>query len=311
MNRSYLAGIAALVSVTAIWGSTFPLTKDMLLRLPVADLYAVRFAIAVAVLMAIRPRSILGLTRRTWLTGIALGLVYGAALVVQTLALIELPSSVSGFVTGSYLVLTPLLAWVWTRTVPERRTWVAVALATAGMAAFTLLSGGDTGGVIAPGPVALTLLSAALYAVHIVALGRWSSPEEAYPLSIIQILTLTVIMWVAAAPGGVAMPATTADWAGVLYLATIAGAFTFLAQTWAQAHVPPTAAAVVISAEPLWATGFAFALYDEALTWPVLVGGACVVAAMILVAWPRREAAVPHWLPEEATCPASPVPPGR
>ncbi|GIH26800.1 permease [Acrocarpospora phusangensis] len=311
MNRTYLAGIACLVSVTAIWGSTFPLTKDLLLRLPVADLYAVRFAIAVAVLVAIRPKALAGLSRRTWLTGVALGLVYGAALVVQTFALIELPSSVSGFVTGSYLVLTPLLAWLWTRHAPERSTWLAVALATAGMAAFTLLSGGDAGGVIEAGPVALTLLSAVLYAVHIVALGRWSSPAEAYPLAIIQILTLTVIMWVAAAPGGVALPASAGDWAGVLYLATIAGAFTFLAQTWAQAHVPPTAAAVVISAEPLWATGFAFALYGEALTWPVLVGGTCVVAAMILVAWPRREATVPDWLPEEATCPASPVPPGH
>ncbi|WP_214108460.1 DMT family transporter [Acrocarpospora catenulata] len=297
MSRSYLAGIAALVGVTAIWGSTFPLTKDLLLRLPVADLFAVRFALAAATLLALRPRALRGLPRRTWLTGVALGLVYGAALLVQTFALIELPSSVSGFVTGSYLVMTPLLALLWTRVAPSRRTWSAVALATAGMAAFTLLSGPGGAGAIAAGPVLLTLFSALLYALHIVALGRWSIPAEAYPLSVIQILTLTAITGLSATPGGIALPTSPGDWAGVLYLATIAGALTFLAQTWAQAHVPPTAAAVLISAEPLWATAFAATLYAEPVTWPVLIGGACVITAMILVAWPGRE--TPGRPPEE------------
>jgi drug/metabolite transporter (DMT)-like permease len=85
----------------------------------------------------------------------------------------------------------------------------------------------------------------------------------------------------------VALPANAGDWTGVLYLATLAGALTFITQAWAQAHVPPTPAAVVYSAEPLWATAFAVVLYGEPLTWPVFVGGGCILAAMLLVSRPE------------------------
>ncbi|WP_083950065.1 DMT family transporter [Herbidospora yilanensis] len=294
-RRHYHLGVLALVSVTAVWGSTFPLTKDLVARLPIADLYAARFGIAVVVLIAVRPRALRNLTPRLWGTGALLGGVYGVALTLQTIGLAELPSSVSGFVTGSYLVLTPLIALVWLKTRVSRPTWAAVGLATVGTASFSLLSGP----VGAPaGAVALTAVSAALYAVHLVALGKWSRPEDAYALSVVQILTLAVVMTVAAAPGGITLPHGAADWTGVLYLATVAGAGTFLAQTWAQAHVPPTTAAVVIAVEPVWATAFAAVLYGEPLTWTVLVGGGCMLAAMGIVARP---------VPEERPCPESPV----
>ncbi|GAB1821810.1 DMT family transporter [Herbidospora sp. RD11066] len=288
-------GVLALVSVTAIWGSTFPLTKDLVARLPIADLYAARFLIAVLVLIAIRPRALANLTPRLWGTGALLGVVYGIALTLQTIGLAELPSSVSGFVTGSYLVMTPLIALVWLKTRVSRSTWAAVGLATVGTASFSLLSGPASAPVQA---VALTAVSAALYAVHLVALGKWSRPEDAYGLSVVQILTLAVVMTVAAAPDGITLPQSAGDWTGVVYLATIAGAGTFLAQTWAQAHVPPTAAAVVIAVEPVWATAFAAVLYGEPLTWTVLVGGGCMLAAMGIVARP---------VPEETKCAESPV----
>ncbi|GLX94439.1 DMT family transporter [Herbidospora sp. NBRC 101105] len=294
-RRHYHLGVLALVSVTAIWGSTFPLTKDLVARLPIADLYAARFGIAVVVLIAVRPRVLGNLSPRLWGTGALLGLLYGLALTLQTIGLAELPSSVSGFVTGSYLVMTPLIALVWLKTRVSRPTWAAVGLATVGTASFSLLSG--SGGAPA-GAVALTAVSALLYAVHLVALGKWSRPEEAYALSVVQILTLAVVMTVAAAPGGITLPEGAGDWIGVLYLATVAGAGTFLAQTWAQAHVPPTAAAVVIAVEPVWATAFAAVLYGEPLTWTVLVGGGCMLAAMGIVARP---------VPEERPCPESPV----
>nr|WP_083976290.1 DMT family transporter [Herbidospora sakaeratensis] len=294
-RRHYHLGVLALVSVTAIWGSTFPLTKDLVARLPIADLYAARFGIAVVVLVAIRPKALRHLPARLWAVGALLGLVYGVALTLQTIGLAELPSSVSGFVTGSYLVMTPLIALVWLKTRVGRSTWAAVGLATVGTASFSLLSG--PAGAPA-GAVALTAVSAALYAVHLVALGKWSRPQDAYALSVVQILTLAVVMTVAAAPGGITLPQNAVDWTGVVYLATIAGAGTFLAQTWAQAHVPPTAAAVVIAVEPVWATAFAAVLYGEPLTWTVLVGGGCMLAAMGIVARP---------VPEERPCPESPV----
>ncbi|MBO3748034.1 DMT family transporter [Streptosporangiaceae bacterium NEAU-GS5] len=285
-RRGYVAGVGALSAITAIWGSTFAVTKDMLTRLPIADLYAVRFAIAAAVLIAIRPRALRRLPARVWRSGITLGLIYGTALVLQTAGLRELPSSVSGFVTASCVIITPLIALVWIRLAPGRRTWLAVGLAAAGMSVFTLVSGSE-GGVVSAVAIVATLVSAVLYALHVVATGRWTSPSHAYPLAVIQILTLLTLMWAWALPGGVQIPATAGDWAGVAYLATLAGALAFLTQAWAQAHVPPTPAAVVYSAEPLWATACAVIVYGEPLAWPVYLGGGCILAAMLLVSRPE------------------------
>ncbi|MEV6984946.1 DMT family transporter [Sphaerisporangium sp. NPDC051017] len=288
VRTRHLAGVAALLGVTAVWGSTFPLTKDMVTRLPVIDMLAARYLISVAILLALRPRALRGIGPGAWRAGVALGLVYGAALVTQTYGLKALPSSVSGFVTGSYVVMTPLLALLWFRTPITARTWTAVGLAVAGLGAITLMSGDAGGGSVSGAGLALTLGSAALYAVHVVALGRWSRPEHAYALAVLQVGTMALVCTAVAAPGGIALPATPGDWAGLVYLATAAGALSFLAQTWAQAHVPATPAAVVMSIEPLWATAFATLLYGEAAGWSLLVGGTCLLTAMVLVAVPAR-----------------------
>jgi drug/metabolite transporter (DMT)-like permease len=284
--------VAALLGVTAVWGTTFPLVKDMITRLPVADMFAVRYMLSVALLLAIRPAALRGLSSRAWRAGTGLGLVYVAALVTQTLGLKALPSSVSGFVTGSYVVMTPLLGLAWFRTRVTARTWTAVGSAVAGLAAFTLMAGGN-GGRVPAGGLALTLVSAALYAVHVVALGRWSRPGEVYALTVIQIGTMALVLTAVAVPGGITVPGTAADWAGLVYLATFAGALSFLAQTWAQSRVPAVTAAVVMSVEPLWATAFAVLLYGEAAGWSLPVGGGCVLLATILVALPSRATPAP------------------
>ncbi|MFC6084081.1 DMT family transporter [Sphaerisporangium aureirubrum] len=281
----YLAGVGGLLAVTAVWGTTFPLVKDMTTRLPVADLLAVRYLLSGALLVALRPRTVAAATRRTWRTGAGLGVVYVGALVTQTYGLTLLPSPVSGFVTGSYVVATPLLGLAWFRTRVTGRTWLATGLAVAGLAAFTLMAGGD-GGAVSSAGLALTVLSALLYAVHVVALSRWSRPAEAYALSVAQIATLALVLTAVAAPGGVTLPATPADWAGLVYLATVAGALSFVTQTWAQAHIPAAPAAIVMSVEPLWATAFAVLLYHETAGWSLLAGGACVLAATLLVSSP-------------------------
>ncbi|GAA2875119.1 hypothetical protein GCM10010517_35940 [Streptosporangium fragile] len=287
-RHAHLAGVAALLVVTAVWGSTFPLAKDLFARVPVLDVLALRCLLSAALMLALRPRALRGLDARTRRAGALLGLVYGAGLTAQSHGLAELPSAVSGFVTGSYVVMTPLLGLLWFRTPVAARTRGAVALAVAGLAAFALTAGGEGGPIPAAG-LALTVAGAALYAVHVVALGRVSRPGEAYGLTVLQVGAMGVVSAVAALPGGITLPATGADWAVVAYLAALAGAAAPLAQTWAQARLPATTAAVVMSAEPVWATAFAVLLYGEAAGWPLLAGGGCVLAATALVAAPHAD----------------------
>jgi drug/metabolite transporter (DMT)-like permease len=292
-RRFTTTGVAALalLSVTAAWGSTFFLIKDVVTRIPPADFLAVRFAIAALVLFAVAPGAVRRLTARQWKHGAILGAVYGLAQILQTVGLAHTSATVSGFVTGMYVVFTPLLVAVVLRKPIGRITWLAVAIATAGLAALSLH------GVAVGFGEAITLLGAVLYAVHILGLGVWSVGRDALGLSIVQMGTIAAVCTVFALPGGITVPSTTGDWVGMLYMAFVAGALALVVQTWAQAHLAATRAAVIMTMEPVFAAGFAVAFGGESPTVRLLFGGALVLVAMYLVELgPRRsaDAEVPH-----------------
>jgi drug/metabolite transporter (DMT)-like permease len=291
--RAHGSGLATLglLAVTAAWGSTFFLIKDLLDRIPVADFLAVRFTIAALALWLIAPKAVAQLSALARRRAVLLGLVYGAGQLLQTAGLGHTSASVSGFVTGMYVVMTPLFAAALVRARVGASAWAAVVLATGGLALLSLQSFAMGLGE------SLTLASAALYALHIVALGAWSTPRDALGLSIVQLAVITVVCWAAALPGGVELPTTGSDWLSTLYMALVAGAFALVVQTWAQAHMSATRAAIVMTMEPVFAAAFAVGWGGEDLSARMVGGGALVLAAMYLAELgPRRgrDAEVPH-----------------
>jgi drug/metabolite transporter (DMT)-like permease len=290
-RRTPLLAALLLLSVTAVWGSTFFLIKDLLDRVPVLDFLAVRFSIAAVLLVIVAPRALGRLTRESRRHAVVLGGLYGVAQILQTAGLAHTAASVSGFITGMYVVATPLFAALILRARITPMTWAAVALATAGLAVLTL-----EGFSVGYGE-AITLVAALIYALHIVGLGAWSKPSEVIGMSIVQVIVIAVICLVASAPGGIVLPDTTGDWLSVLYMAAFASSFALLAQTWAQAHLAPTRCAIIMSMEPVFAAVFAVLAGGENPTLRMVVGGAMVVSAMLVVElMPRRkvEAEVPH-----------------
>ncbi|WP_245994266.1 DMT family transporter [Nocardioides immobilis] len=293
-RRTSLLAAVALLTMTASWGSTFFLIKDLLDRVPTVDFLAVRFLVAGAAMLLVAPRAIARLSPETRRRALLLGGVYGVAQILQTSGLAHTPASVSGFITGLYVVATPIIAAWLLRTRINALTWAAVALATAGLGVLTL-----DGFSIGYGE-AITLVAAILYACHIVGLGAWSTPSDALGMSILQVLVIAAICLVAAlttgAPG-VVLPERGSDWVSVVYMALVAGAAAMLAQTWAQAHLPPTRCAIIMSMEPVFAAFFAVLLGGESITGRMVVGGSMVLAAMVAVeVLPRRriEAEVTH-----------------
>jgi drug/metabolite transporter (DMT)-like permease len=267
------------------------LIHDLLDRLPVLDFLAVRFAIATAALWMMFPRAVPRLDRRSGGAAVVLGLLYGVAQILQTAGLAHTPASVSGFITGLYVVATPVFGAVLLRTRVTATTWAAVALAVAGLGVLTL-----HGFSVGYGE-ALTLVAAMLYALHIVGLGAWSDAKAAMGMTIVQLLVITVVCLVAAAPHGIVLPANGRDWLSVVYMAVFAGALALAAQTWAQAHLAPARAAVIMSMEPVFAALFAVLLGGEQATVRMVLGGLMVLAAMLVVEMaPRRhvEGEVPH-----------------
>ena len=287
-RRTTALATLGLLAMTAVWGSTFVLIKDVVGRMPVADFLAVRFVIAAVAMLALFARPVWRLGRRQVLCGLLLGAIYGTGQLLQTWGLSLIAPSVSGFATGMYVVFTPILAMLLLRQRMAGVVWLAVALSTAGLALLSL------NGVSVDLGVWLTLASAALYALHIVGLGQWSRQGEAFGMSAVQMVAIAAVCLLATAPHGPLLPPDPKAWLAVLYMALIAGAGAMLMQTWAQSHLPAARAAIVMTTEPVFAAAFAVALGSDVLSWRMVVGGGLILAAMYLVElMPRRGSELP------------------
>ena len=281
--------------MAALWGSTFFVLKDLVDRVPAPDLLALRFLIAFGVLAALTPRSF-KMGRTTLIQGLSMGAAFSVAQILQTSALAHTSASISGFVTGLYVVATPLLAAAFLGKRISRMIGLAVILATLGMGVLSLTpSAGGSG----PGVGELmTLVAAIAYAGHILLAGQFATPENSMSLTLVQTGVLVVTCSIFAVPGGLTGPATVVDWGRIVYLAVFCGALTLFLQIWAQAHIEPTRAAVIMSSEPVWAAFFAILLGGELLDWRIFVGGAAILlASWLVIRPPSFGRAVPAMVP--------------
>ena len=291
-SRTVLTALLGLLAVAAAWGSSFPLTKSLLQRMTPLNFLAVRFGIAGLVMLVLFFRAVRALSRTSLRHGAILGFTYGVAQIVQTEGLARTSASVSGFVTGMYVVLTPICAALLLRTVIGKRVWIGAAIATVGLAILAL------SGLHVGFGEAITGVSAVIYALHIVGLGAWSTGRTALGLAVVQIVVTGLVSLGAATiaePGGLALPTDTFDWVALLYMALISGALAMIVQSWAQAYLAPSRAAIIMSTEPAWAAFFSITFLGEALTWRIAIGGSLMLIAMVVVeTGPRPRGAPVH-----------------
>ncbi|HET7529903.1 MAG TPA: DMT family transporter [Mycobacteriales bacterium] len=271
------AATVGLVLVTAVWGSTFIVVKDAVDRMPVMDFLAWRFCLAALVMAVIRPGAVRRLSPAARRHGLLLGAALAAGYVAQTFGLTRTPATVSGFITGLFVVFTPLCAGLLLRRPVSGPAWAAVALATVGLGLLSL-----HGLTVGTGE-AITLLCAVSFALHIVGLGEWSTATDAYGLAVLQLVTVGVVSALAAAPETLRPPPDGGVWFAILLTALAATALAFLVQTWAQAHLPPTRAAVIMTMEPVFAGVFGVAVGGDRLSPRTVAGALLVLAAMYLV----------------------------
>jgi drug/metabolite transporter (DMT)-like permease len=218
----------ALVGVTAVWGYTFLAVQDAIASMPVMDFLAWRFVIASVVMIVLRPTCLRNVTRLELLRGVGLGTILGLGYIAQTYGLRYTSAAISGFITGMFVVLTPVMSWILLRHKTNRNTWMVVALATVGLALLSL-----NGWSVGVGEL-LTLGCAVFFAIHIVGLGEWSSQYESYAFSLLQIGAVAVISLIAATPGGIALPPSPGVWGVIGITGVLATAVAFFVQTWAQ-----------------------------------------------------------------------------
>lgn len=284
MKKTPLIAAPALISVAVIWGAAFVLMKPAIEKQPIFDFLASRFTIATLVMILIRPSVIKKLTPDMLKVGVPVGVLLGGGYITQTIALQETTAAITGFLTGLYVVLTPIFAWLAVKQKIARKVWAGVALATVGLALISIngvsIEVGQIWGVIC----------AALFAAHIVGLGAWSPGRDAYALTVVQLGTSAVVCWVGALVDGYQPPPSGDVWFAVLFTAILATALAFFVQTWAQGIMDASRVAIILTSEVVFAAAISVAVGQETLTLKVLAGGVLMVAAMLLVEWPSKKA---------------------
>jgi len=276
-------GVASLLVVTIAWGASFVAMKPAMDKSPVFDFLAIRFTIAAILMVIAKPKVLKALKGKTLLYGIILGVILGFSYITQTIGLTLSTAAITSFVTGLYVILTPLLVWVIFKRKPRGIVAVGAILATVGLGFITIKDASFDFGQI------WTILCALGFAAHIVGLGKWSPGKDVYALTVIQLLTVGVVCWIGAAPDGIQQPVDGEVWFAILFTSVFATALAFFIQTWAQSIMDASRVAIILTMEVVFAALTSVAVGQEVLSVQVIFGGLLMLAAMLLIEWPRKD----------------------
>ena len=267
----------ALLAVSASWGMAFVVMKDAIERQSVNNFLFSRFSLAVLVMLALRPSVVKRIDRDLLLRAASAGVFLGFGYIFQTLGLARTGAAITGFVTGLYVVMTPLLAYFFLKEKLNKLIWSCVFLATIGLGLLSI-----RGFSVGIGEM-LVLASAFFFAAHIIALGKWSSGRDVYAMTVVQLAMCALLSGIASIPGGYSAPPDTGVWAVVVFTAVICTAVAFVVQTWSQAHMTTTKVAVILTMEVVFAAVFAMIFGGERLTLQATLGGILVLTAMFMI----------------------------
>ncbi len=285
--RSHLGPpLLALVGVTAIWGVTFVQVQNAIALYPLFAFLALRFTISTLVLAPFAFGSLRRLPRSGYAVGAGVGALLATAYALQTAGLDLTTVASTGFITGLYVVFTPLLALALFGTAVPRALWLGIALSVGGLLLLNGVPGGSTLGNV------LVLANAVFQALQITAMERYAPRYDPRALTFLQMATsAAAFLVIALARGELEMPQGRTVWGALLVTGIFAGALGYLIATWVQARTTAARAALVFTLEAPFAALAGVLLADEVLGWAGWLGCAVMMAG-ILVAEPAAASAL-------------------
>ena len=267
-----------LVLITMFWGGTFLAVQYAVTLSGPLFFVGLRFAMAALAVGLLSLKVLRGITWLEVKAGVAIGVSIAFGYGLQTWGLQFISSSKSAFITAMYVPLVPLLQWLCLGRMPGLMSCIGIVLAFIGL----ILLAGPDGNMLALGEGELITLAGALaIAAEIILISAWAGKVDVRRVTVVQLLTASVVAFVAMAPAGESVPELSP---ALLMVAAGLGIFSAIIQVtmnWAQRSVSPTRATVIYTGEPVWA-GIFGRLAGERLPGLAILGGAFIVAGVLV-----------------------------
>ncbi|WP_099192002.1 DMT family transporter [Tepidibacter mesophilus] len=278
MSRQLKADLA-LLCVTIGWGASFILTKNSLSELETYNFLAIRFLIAFIISSCIFFKNMIKTDKKTMKYGLVLGIILYAHYAFQTVGLNYTTASKSAFITGSNVIMVPILAGFMIKQFPQKKSLVSAVLALIGLAMLTLnenitrINIGDI----------YTLVCAIIFAIYIIFVGKYTWECESIALAVIQfgvVAFLSIMTSVTMESPN--LPSSSDVWVNIIILSIICTSGAFIIQSVAQKFTTSNHTALIYSAEPVFAAMFGYFLYSEIITVKTGIGAFLILLGMII-----------------------------
>ncbi len=267
-----------LLSLTIIWGSTFVLTKFILVDASPFVYVAIRFFVASLLHTVFFFQRLRTISKDGIANGLVLGLLLFFGFTLQTIGLKFTTASKSAFINGLMVVFTPIFQLIIERRPPKMGNIIGVVLVAIGLFLLTSPKGsefniGD----------ALTLVCAVLFSIYTVYLGIYGRNHDPAHLTFVQ-FALTAILAAIAIPflETARLNLTSGFLLNLSYLAIMPTVIALYVMAKYQKYTTPTRSAIIYSMEPPFAAIFAFFIIGEQIRMIGLIGGLLILSGLIV-----------------------------
>lgn len=277
-RRTLLADLSLLM-VAIFWGSNFVIMKGALEEITPFTYLGLRFTTAFLLLAIFFWRRLVKLGPIQIMTGAVVGFFLFAGFAVQTLGLLHTTPGKSGFITGTSVIMVPFLYFLVTRISPGWWAFSGGFLAAVGLYFLSM-----EGPLILGYGDLLTLIAAFFFAVHIVALGKFSPEWDFITLATLQLGFVGVFNLFLAFffEGGLSWQYPPAIWGAILYAVFFCTILAFVTQTAAQRYTPATHTALILSLEAVFAGLFSYLFWGEIFNQQKILGAGLILTGILI-----------------------------
>jgi len=284
IDRERLPHMSAFLTICMVWGLSLVIAYDLLgSGIPPVFLIAVTYGLGALTLLPAKlaMRSVPPISRNEWRYGALIGTVIFIAFGLQTVGLVYTTPAKSGLLTVLYVLFVPIIISIILKR-PSGRSILFAIIGFAGVLVMSGIAGGDSS--LNTGDL-LTIMCAIMFAVHFVALERFSPRLNAVNFTLVQMIaaaSIGIVVSLMFESGQYEGMDLLGSWVGLVFMGFIVTGLGFYVQTAAQKKIPSTTISIMCCTESVFAMLFSWFLGYDIITIPLMAGAVLIIASTVL-----------------------------